>query len=371
MANEYFKAVETPVSTRQEVHTLKTVNGSGLTFTLCDRTDTASKEANYFASFNLPHEAGQMVSGGTLARVKPELFQLNVDNIIISNIPKESYNDIIDGRSVTFNVPQYSGATSAGTISAKTIVSTTYTASLKKQENELLGTNVAFLFSDEINTPFSGTTQKQTFTKSGRTTWNPGPSYINRPAAVSYNELETEDINSDARPFSDVDLAVPVTESFPTLTNQGYNYDVPVGFVALDKGWLVLTHPSVVDNLPWDLGQELYTNAANPGGSITTDIYFSGDTTSSVQFVDIRIDFKTSVVALVFPKEFFFTTNPSWDLEKNYQEQQNGTFGYDAVAISEVGLFNQSEELIAIAKLDRPLEKQYNDLITFTLDINV
>lgn len=370
MPNEYFKPVETPVSTRQEVHSLKTVNGSGLTYTLCDRTSTSSKLANYFTSFNLPHQASQMLSGGTLARVRPELFQLNVDNILISNIPKEYYNDIIDGRSVTFTVPQYSGASSASTLSAKTILSTTYTISSKKQENELLGTNVAFLFCDEINKPYTGTTQKQTYSKSAVTTWNPGPSYINRPAAVSYNELEPEDINSDSRPFSAVNKSVYVTEAFPTLTNQGYNYDMPIGFVALDKGWIVITNQSVINNFPWDLGQILYTNEANTG-STTTDIYFSSTTYSSAQFVDIRIDFKTSVVALVFPKEFFFTTNPSWDQEKNFQEQQNGTFGYDAVAISEIGLFNASEELIAIAKLDRPLEKQYNDLVTFTLDINV
>jgi len=370
MANEYFKAVETPVSTRQEVHTLKTVNGSDLTYTMCDRTDTSSKEANYFSSFNLPYQASQLLSGGTFSRTKPELFQLNVDQIVICNIPKEYYNDIIDGRSVTFTVPQYSGATSAGTISAKTMVSTTYTNSVKKQENELLGTNVSFLFSDEINPPFTGTTQQGTYSKASTATWNPGPSYINRPPAASYSELESSDINTDTRPFSSVNLAVSVTENYPTLTNQGYNYDVPVGFVSLDKGWLIITHPDVINNIPWDLGLTSPSGLANTAAT-TSDIYFTDDTKSTVQFVDIRIDFKTSVVALVFPKEFFFTTNPSWDQEKNYQEQQNGTFGYDAVAISEIGLYNATEELIAIAKLDRPLEKQYNDLITFTLDINV
>jgi len=77
------------------------------------------------------------------------------------------------------------------------------------------------------------------------------------------------------------------------------------------------------------------------------------------------------VVALIFPGDFFWSTNPTWDTAKNYQEQQNGTFGYDAVSISEIGLFNSKKELISIAKLDRPLVKQYNDLVTFNLDINV
>ena len=49
-------------------------------------------------------------------------FQINVDKIIITPIPREAYNEIIDGRSITFTVPQLSGVTG---ISAKTIVSST------------------------------------------------------------------------------------------------------------------------------------------------------------------------------------------------------------------------------------------------------
>ena len=45
--------------------------------------------------------------------------------------------------------------------------------------------------------------------------------------------------------------------------------------------------------------------------------------------------------------------------------------GYDPVSISEIGLYNAKGEIIAISKLDRPLVKQYNDLVTFSLDINI
>ena len=67
--NQYFKLTEKPVSTRQEVRNSITINGSGLTYTLCDRTDLINYETNYFASFNLPYTYSNFASGSTLSLV--------------------------------------------------------------------------------------------------------------------------------------------------------------------------------------------------------------------------------------------------------------------------------------------------------------
>lgn len=370
--NEFIKPVERPVNTRQETQTSKVLNNSGLTYTLCDRTDLNSKLSNYFTSFNLPHNESVFTIDSNLSKLKPELQQLNVDRMVICPIDKADYNEILDGRSVTLTVPQSSGVTSGSSVSAKTIVSSTYTVLEKKESSELLGSNVSFLFCDEINKPYTGTTADGMFSNSGNTTWNPASSFVNRPPAVSYLDLEAVDVNTDQRPFSGANLAVPVSESYPTNTNQGYNYDIPVGFVALDKGWFVFTHPSIVDNIPYNEGYKLSDGALNIGPtSSTTEVFFTDNTISNASFVDINVEYKTSIIALVFPTEFFFTTNQSWDREKNYQEQQNGTFGYDPVSISEIALYNAKGEILAISKLDRPLVKQYNDLVTFNLDINI
>ncbi len=180
------------------------------------------------------------------------------------------------------------------------------------------------------------------------------------------------DINSDQRPWSGVNLAVQVTEAYPTNTNQGYNYDIPVGYVSLDKGFLVLTHPDIVDNIPWDQGFQLHTNTVNTGTtSATTNIYFDNTAASIVTFNDININFRTSVICLALPTEFVFSTNPSWNLAFNIQELDNGTNGFDPVQVTEIGLYNKNSQLIAIAKLDRPVEKTYTNLITFNLDIDV
>lgn len=366
--NQYFKPIENPVSTRQEVRTNVTVNGSGLTYTFCDRTNLTSVEANYFTSFNLPYTADALSTGSTLSLVKPELQQLNVNNIVICPIPSGYYNEMIDGRSITLKVPQLSGSTA---ITAKTVVSSTYTVLEKFESSELLGTNVAFLFCDDINLPYTGTTSNGTINKSSVTTWNTPSSFIDRPSAVSYLEVESLDVNTDQRPFSGVNLAVSVSENYPTQTNKGYNYDVPVGFAALDKGWFVFTHPKIVNNIPFALGQKIDGSSNAGPTSATTNIYFSSATISNANFEDIDVQYKTSYIALVVPGEFYISTNPSWDTAKNYIEQVNETFGYDAISISEVGLYNAKNEMIAIAKLDRPLEKNYGDLVTFTLDINI
>lgn len=364
--NNPFKDVSSIVSTRQETVALRILSNNNLSFTLCDR-NASTKESNYFISFKLPHEPGALSTGSTLSTQIPHLQQLNVDRMVISPIPRDSYNELIDGRSVTFTVPQLSGVSA---VSGITVVSSTYSELVKTQSSPLLGNNIAFLFSDDINLPRTGTTGGGVSSPVPRTTWNVTP-FVNRPFAHAYSNLQPSDINTDQRPWGDVNLAVPVSQSYPTNTNQGYNYDIPVGFVCLDKGFVVLTHPGIVDNIPWDQGFDVNTNSIN-SMSATTNIYFTGGSAySELRFNDIDINFRTSVVCLALPAEFTFSSNPSWNLEYNVQELNNGTNAFDPVQVTELGLYNKNNELIAIAKFDRPIEKNYTNLITFNLDIDV
>ena len=367
MANVPFKPITSIISTRQENSTLRTVNASALTYTLCDRTNLTSAEANYFSSFRLPYTQSKLSTISNLSLQNPELQQLNVDNIVLVPIPifnvagDNVHNEMMDGRSITFTVPH------SGITSAMTVVSSTYSQLTKFQDSTLLGNNIAFLFADDINLPRTGTTNAGNISGSTRTTWDVSP-FINRPQAHAYSDLSVNDINTDQRPWTGVNLAVTVLEKYPTNTNQGYNYDVPVGFVALDKGFMVLTHPDLVNNIPWDIGYDLHTNAQNSG---TTNIYFTDTLTSKVTFTDIDINFRTSVVCLALPTEFVFSSNLSWNLPFNILERDNNTHGYDSVQVTEIGLYNKKDELIAVAKTDIPVEKTYTNLITFNLDIDV
>ena len=376
MANLFQKPITSAINTRQESATFYQLNFSSVTYTLCDRTNSTSAEANYFISLNLPYVESAFGSGSTLALSNPELLQINVDNIVIIPIPREYYSELIDGRSITFTVPQVDGV---GT-SAKTVVSSTYSEPLQKRQNDpVLGSNLCFLFCDEINLPYTGTAgSNQSYDYSTRTTWDVTP-YTNRPAAVQYSDISVDSQNwfTDGRPDTSINFAYPVPGSYPLSYNNnnwnntsGYLYDIPVGFVALDKGIIVLTHPSIVSNIPWDQGYELYTNTLNTGAA-TTDIYFDDPSKSSVDYYDTNISYRNSYVCLALPAEFYFTNNPSWNLQNNVNELVNGTNNFDPTYVTQVGLYNLNGEMIAVAKLSEPVEKNYTNLITFNLDINI
>ena len=368
MSNLIYKPIDSFVSTRQENQNFITLNGSGLTYTLCDRTNLSSKGANYFVSFKLPYQRDAFSSGSTLSLANPELQQLNVDKMLFSPIPRGLYDELLDGRTITFTVPQYSGNTG---ISAVTVVSSTYVTLQKSQNNALIGKNIAFLFSDSINKPYSGASNGGTQNHATATTWNT-TSVFNRPPAVPYFILQAPDINTDQRPNNTINYAINMPPNYPTNTNLGYNYDIPVGFVALDRGFLVLTHPSLVNNVPFEQGINLMSNTSNFGPtSATTNVYFSAVSTSQLSFSEINVSYLTSVVCLALPAEFYFTNNPSWPVAQNLIEEQNSTNGYTPVYPTEIGLYNINNELIAVAKLDRPIQKTYTNVITFNLNINV
>lgn len=363
--SSFLKSVSRPVNTRQEIQSLTSVNGSGLTFTLCDRTDLTDKRSNYFVSFNLPFEQDAFNTGNTLSLMRPELQQLNVDRMIIGNIGSSYYNELIDGRSISFVCPQFSGAS----ISGKTLISSTYTKLEKTQEDDMLGSNVAFLFCDEMNLPYTGTTNGGTITKSANTSWNSSVSYVKRPSATSYRDLQQIDVNTDSR--GSISYAVSVPSTYPTNTDQGYNYDIPVGFVALDKGFFVLTHPDVVNNFPFTFGQKPDGSSNAGSSSATTNVYFTSTTTCNSTFVDINIVFKTSVICYIMPGEFYKSTNDSWDVDGAAIEEASSTNGYEPVFISEIALHNVNGEVIAYAKLDEPIQKSFGDFLAFTIDLNV
>ena len=123
---KFTKAVDSLISVQSENNTLKKIFEKDLVFTLCDRDDLTNNKGNYFMSFNLPYQADRLPVVSTVSITFPELQQLNVDKIIISPIPTEFYSEFIDGRTVTFFVPQI--GVDGDTKSGITLISSTYTS---------------------------------------------------------------------------------------------------------------------------------------------------------------------------------------------------------------------------------------------------
>ena len=358
---KYTKAVSSTLTVQTEENDLKDVFGSNLGYTLCDRTVTSNNKGNYFVSFNLPADSTSFGTGSSLSQFYPELQQMNVDQIVVVPIPASYYSEFIDGRTITMSVPQNGGTFPV--LSSITLYSSTYTSDkiLKSETSPLLGDNVVFLFSDSINLPYTGSTINEigeVISNSANTTWNPdATNFLSRPSAVQYLEvkryLDTYNAATDTR--ANGWYSVPVGSSYPS-NRAGYNYDIPCGFVVLDKGYVILTHTAITSNIPWTSG--LTQNAApyvNDGQvSGKTGIYFTGVTTTAAQaseliFEDINTSFKTTAVCLALPKEFYISNNPTWDREKAIaaMDENSTIVSFDPIMITEVGLYNALGELVS------------------------
>jgi hypothetical protein len=221
-------------------------------------------------------------------------------------INNANYGECIDGKTVKVEIP-----TSAGTY---TIYSTylggnntlttldTLTSDNALQTNQF-GNNVAGLVSDNIMRPNGG---------DAALSW-----------ATGYN---TE------KPFS---LNQKQTYNFQTNSNLGVTADTLVGMVYLDKGFAVITDPTIVNNF-------------TPSASTATTVMFNSISTNVYQ----------SVTCIADRGEFGSTTNPTFDIG-------------DIPRISEVGLFDDGGNLIAVAKTDRHITKNVNEFLALGIKITL
>lgn len=375
----FTKAVSSSLTVQAEYVDKKNINGQNLLFTLCDRNATTNNRGNYFMSFGLPTAYDMLSSGSTIAKYFPELYQLNVDEFIMVQIPYSGYSEYLDGRGFTLTVPDGG--------SNYTLVSSTYSSDkpLKYGEtNPLLGDNISFLFCDAINKPYSGFTADDLGVKqnmSGNTTWEPGQNdYTKRPSAVSYREVlggglsavlnpnnRPNGLNTDKR--ATPNWAVTPPTNFPDGA-AGYNYDVPCGFCILDKGICVITHTAITSNFYWT-GSTKQGGGAPSTADERVNCYFTATTLASLDYVDINTSFKITAICLAMPQEFWVSNNSTWDRSAalNNLNSQTGILTINPVQVTEVGLYNQLNEQVAIAKLSDYVEKDYINLITFNIDI--
>lgn len=459
------------------------LSGANVTVTLCDRNDLGSNLGNYFVSLNLPTSQEEFPEYSSMNFFRPELYQLNVDKILLIKIPSTAYTEYIDARSIKLNLPIIGGSSNI-----YTLFSSTYSDSVPSKYGEtspLLGDNIAYLFSDSINLPYTGLTvdmMGEISSCSSVTSWNPVTrGYADRPSATSYAEvkLSNDTINTDRRyrinksVFTDallpdfrgiaaayydtcasvysqgsgkVGLAMlpgfnyfqvgdvitidqfdhttnPTYSGNVTITNihrnvnigyippnspiqstiydiyltnknvvncavpesgvayisggTYYRFDIPVGFAVLDKGLIAITHKDIVDSIDWTSGF-LPDGTPSDGtiGSGTTDIYFTSTDTSiygdeeavcSLDFVSLDTVFKWRTTCNSLLGQFYISNNATWDNAL----AQNPYSANQKVAITEVGLYNELNELVAVCKFSEPIFKGALDIFTFEIDINL
>lgn len=293
-----------------------TVSGSNLTFNVIDRTNTSNNSLlNLYYTFGLPLNSTDDANftGVTYANggySDTALSAVSTTKIVTLAINNASYGEVIDGKTVKIAL-----ATSAGTYN----IYGTY-----ENINELLtvedanvtdtsinttafGGNVAFLFSDDIMTPNGG---------SGSLSWATGYG-TDKPFSLNNKQLY----------------------NLQTDSNVSASADTIVGIAYLDKGFLVLTNPQIVA----DCG-----DVATTGATTATTVSFNSVSTSIYQ----------NVTCIADRGEFGSTTNP--------------TFGpADSPRISEIALYDNLDNLIAIGKTDRHISKNINEFLALSVKITL
>lgn len=345
----------------QLVKTTTSLSGPNLFFTKASRTDlTVRPYGNLFTSFNLPvtqEQKNEFLSGGTFYNTA--LQNINQDNIIVVEIPKNTYGEVIDGKTITFNIPQKTGSTQYqvtcyGTYFNDSSQNTTQ-GNMNKQysdstpQAEYFGvpansdnnyqSNITFLFSNTISTPKVNT----------GTTWS---------AWSSANKYDVKNpiTSTTAKQFAQYD---------------GSSKDEAVGVAYLDKGFFVITNQTLVNNFDYEAGFSSGFDGITSGSTYTgstnfTQIYFTGTTFSSAAFTSYSTEFVQSISCIGGPGEFYESTNPTF-----LDVYPTGNENDDPVYITEIGLYNANKELIAIAKLSEPVPKNRFNSVQFTVNLKI
>lgn len=120
-----------------------------------------------------------------------------------------------------------------------------------------------------------------------------------------------------------------------TNTNIGATADTIVGVAYLDKGLMVITNPTIIGNY-------------NAAVASSTTVTYNSVSTSVTQVITCIAD----------RGEFGGTTNPTFS-------------GTDIVRISEVGLYDNLGNLIALAKTDRQIAKNVNEFLALSIEISL
>ena len=255
-----FKLIE-PNSTRIS-KTLKSVGGITLTGNSLSqqfiyKSNTVLSSGNLFRSFGLPLSASENSLFNTVTNANggasdTALKVLNQDSAFVIGIDNTQYGEIIDGKTIKVNLnTSGSSFTIYGTYQKSLTTNETQDVRLTESSNKanLIGTNVVFLFSDEIKRPNNNLSKS----------WSTGY-LLTKPFSVGLKEQ----FNLTANPTA------------------GINMDTPVGVAYLDKGFIVITNPFIIGSLDLTLS-----------ASVTFDTY-STEITQDITCVVNRGEFIAS-----------------------------------------------------------------------------
>ena len=294
--------------------------------------------------------------------------------VLVMEIPQTQYGEIIDGKSLKVKIPKSGGGSFYTAYGAYKTNPTEY--DLGKMDNYMsehdfsasyFGTpavltsttyesNVVLLFCDDIATPNSGGS------------WATGHDEVMQGEKV-YNSTSVV-----KKKFFD------------------FYEDTPVGIAYLDKGFILITNPQIVDEAYTDY----YASASYINTEIAANIIVNYDlnidynnsqflySTSYISSSEILVEFLSynteksiNVVCLASANEFYRTTNITAKvldnaLDADFAEFKNPVSGnLYPIVITEIGLHDAQGNLLAIIKPTEPIKKYWYDVTSFNIKIRL
>ncbi|MEK6879534.1 MAG: hypothetical protein AABY22_08005, partial [Nanoarchaeota archaeon] len=154
------------------------------------------------------------------------------------------------------------------------------------------------------------------------------------------------------RPF---DKGGKLLANFKDDSSASKKKDIIRGVCYLDKGFITIHDPVIVQELEKQYGSGGFTK--------------TGTTNATISFKSFTTEFVQRIVAIADIAEFNVSTNPTFS--EIYGTGGINNTNNEPVYISEIGLFNDKNELLAICKTSSPVPKSSSNLAVFEIKITV
>lgn len=307
-----YKSVE--VNSSDVLSTIKfgsdtTLSGNTIDYQKININSDVTSGANLFRSMYLPITSSEYftytgqtnLNGGFSDTI---FSDMRVDDVLIINISGSTYGELINGRDINVTITTTGGTYNIySTFQRSSIPNTTQDSSYKEIATKVaqIGPNLVFLFSDEIQQPNNDVTKS----------W-----------ATGYNQI---------KPFSNKGK-----EFYNMIDNASLSLvkDKMIGYVVLDKGFVVITDPTIVSE-------------------------FDVNTSTVVtNFKSVFTEVSQDISCIVNRGEFSTSTNTTYS---------DG----DLIRVSEVGLYDGSNNLVALGKINKQIELGANQFLAIAIKITV
>lgn len=345
------------------------------------------------------------------------------DLYLIFEIPNSFYGEIIDGKTVKFTMPYYT-PTLSGTYSKYGQSIYTLVAGSPK-EISLYGTYNKINYTNTATSLDRILSEKDISLKDIGNKPNlndPNLNYESNVVLLFCDDIlapQGSNLSSWGDGYSDLMDGVKVFN--PTDIEKAtydHNMDRCVGFVALDKGFVVITHPTIVDsyflnvfggNITYNNSGKSYdiNNVSSTGVTrnsarvytdpesliVTTDnvgdivwdstqflfnqIVGSTSISSNLEYISYNTEKSLNIICLASSNEFYKSTNDTarelleTDINSDYSDFKSDNGDLYPVMITEIGIHDAEGNLLAICKPSQPIRKFWYDIVSFNIKIRL